>query len=65
MAELILTFPIDGTPVKKETKGFTGKKCMSATKFIEDALGTPEGRKFKSEYYEDTNKEQEQDRLKH
>jgi len=65
MAELILTFEWDGKTIKKETKGFVGKTCMSKTKFIEDALGTSEDRKFKSEYYEeDTNKEQETDRLK-
>jgi len=63
MAELILTFEWDGKTVKKETKGFVGKTCMSKTKFIEDALGTADNRKFKSEYYEDTN-EQEQNRIK-
>ena len=65
MAELILTFPLDGTPVQKETKGFVGKTCVSETKFIEDALGETDNRKFKTEYYEDSNTEKEKDRLKY
>jgi hypothetical protein len=53
MAEMILTFDFDGT-VKKETKGFVGKTCVDKTKFIEEALGDANGRKYKSEYYEDS-----------
>lgn len=49
---MILTFDWDGT-VKKETSGFTGKKCTEQTMFIEEALsGKAKGpRKFKPEYY--------------
>jgi hypothetical protein len=36
--EIILTFNWDGT-VEKEVKGFEGKKCVEATRFIEEALG--------------------------
>lgn len=48
MPEIILTFNWDGT-VEKETKGFTGKACVSATKFIEDALGEAGERRMKKE----------------
>lgn len=41
-----LTFKWDGT-VHKETTGFTGKACVTETKFIEDALGIVKDRKFK------------------
>ena len=54
----------DGKTIHKETKGFVGKECTSKTKFIEDALGTAEDRRFKSEYYESGEKDQERDRLK-
>ena len=64
MAELILTFDWDGKTVHKETKGFTGKECVSKTKFIEEALGTVGDKKFKSEYYDDANTEQNHDRIK-
>jgi hypothetical protein len=33
-----ITFSMDGE-VKIETKGFTGKSCLAASKFIEEALG--------------------------
>jgi len=52
MAEIILTFENDGKTVHKETKGFVGKSCVEETKFLEEALGTPANRKYKSEYYE-------------
>jgi hypothetical protein len=62
MAEIILTFEWDGKTVRNEVKGFKGKKCLANTKFIEDALGTPSNRRFKSEYYvlkeKETQKEQ-------
>ena len=55
-AEMILTFKKDGT-VKKETKGFIGKECVTKTAFMEEALGTSKGRKFKDDYYkEDENR---------
>jgi hypothetical protein len=57
MAKTIkLTFLPDGS-VKKETAGFSGKECISKTKFVEDALGTPGERRFKDEYYDDGEKQ--------
>lgn len=47
--EIILTF--DGDEVKKEVKGFTGKSCVSETKFIEEALGESSNRKLKKDYH--------------
>lgn len=48
---MTLTFGWDGS-VKKETSGFTGKKCTERTKFIEEALGgKTTKRTFKPEYY--------------
>lgn len=49
--DLILTFEWDGKTVHKEVKGAKGKKCLSETKFMEEALGTATNRRFKSEYY--------------
>jgi hypothetical protein len=57
MAEIILTFNTDGT-IKKETKGFIGKTCVSDTKFIEEALGETSDRQYKSEYYDEQVEEQ-------
>lgn len=57
MAEIILTFNPDGT-IKKETKGFVGKTCVSVTKFIEEALGEASDRQYKSEYYDEHVEEQ-------
>lgn len=57
MAEIILTFKPDGT-VKKETKGFIGKDCLSKTKFIEEALGEATDRQYKAEYYDEPTEEQ-------
>lgn len=47
---VILTFK--GDKVIKETKGFTGGKCVEATKFIDDLLKpTATNVTFKEEYY--------------
>jgi hypothetical protein len=51
MSEVTLTFEWDGKTVHKETKGFTGKACTEKTKFLDDALGTVQDRKYKAEYY--------------
>lgn len=51
MPEIILTFNWDGT-VEKQTRGFKGKSCVKATKFIEDALGEAGERKYTKEYYD-------------
>lgn len=67
MAEMILTFEWDGKTVHKETKGFTGKDCISKTKRFEDALGNPGERKLKSEFYEEVHEEEhdEEQRLRY
>jgi len=62
MAEIILTFEWDGKTVRKETKGFIGEDCVNKTKFLEEALGDSGKRKYKAEYYEKA--EREQERLK-
>lgn len=51
MKEIILTVDIDGK-TKLETKGFKGKACLQASKFLEDALGQNILDRFKDEYYE-------------
>lgn len=61
MAEIILTFEWDGKTVKKETKDFVGKECVNQTKFLEEALGTTQERRYKAEYYE-TEKEEQKER---
>jgi hypothetical protein len=62
MAEIILTFDFDGT-VKKETKGFVGKSCVDQTKFIEEALGVVDKRRYKSEFYDEA-KETDRDKIR-
>jgi Protein of unknown function (DUF2997) len=62
MAEVILTFKFDGT-VKKETKGFVGTDCVDKTKFIEEALGVADKRKYTTEYYDGV-KETDQDKIR-
>lgn len=57
MPEMTLTFEWDGKTVHKETKGFQGTDCVTKTKFIEEALGSGGKRKYKTEYYEEQNKE--------
>jgi len=64
MPEIILTFEWDGKTVKKETKGFTGPSCVEKTKFLEDALGKASNRRKKSDYYEEKEKNREEDRLR-
>lgn len=51
MKEIILTVDIDGK-VTVETKGFKGKACLQASKFLEDALGKTTGTEFTPAYYE-------------
>ena len=45
-----MTFLPDGE-VKVQTKGFTGKSCLTATKFLEDTLGKKGETKLTPEYY--------------
>lgn len=51
MKEIILTVDIDGR-TKLETKGFKGKACLKASKFLKDALGESRDEQFKPEYFE-------------
>lgn len=51
MKEIILTVDMDGKS-KIETKGFKGKACLQASKFLEDALGESRDEQFKPEYFE-------------
>ena len=62
MAEIILTFEWDGETVHKETKGFVGNTCVSSTKFLEEALGNTENRRYKAEYYESKEKDREKEK---
>ena len=61
MKEIIVDIGLDGE-VKVETKGYKGKSCTDASKFIEEALGTVTSNKFTPEYYQ---KEQEKNTIKH
>jgi len=65
MPEIELTFEFDGKTVHKEAKGFTGKSCTEKTGFIDDALGKPREHIYKSEYYEEENENEEQDRIQY
>jgi hypothetical protein len=35
-----------------ETRGFSGSECREASKFIEQALGSPTGEKLTAEFYQ-------------
>lgn len=62
--EIKLTFEWDGKTVHKETEGFTGNECVDDTEFIEKALGKTGKRTYTSEYYNESEKENE-DRLRY
>ena len=49
--EIIVTINPDGS-TSVETKGYVGKSCKDASKFIEDALGKVESDKLKPEYHQ-------------
>lgn len=49
--EIIVTINPDGS-TSVETKGYVGKSCKDASKFIEDALGNVESEKLKPEFYQ-------------
>jgi len=51
MKEIILTIDIDGK-TQLETKGFKGKSCMQASKFLEDALGNVTSNQHTPAYHE-------------
>ena len=41
----------DGQP-RVETKGFEGKTCQEASRFIEEALGRRQGERLTPEYFQ-------------
>jgi hypothetical protein len=51
MKEIILTIDNEGR-TSLQTKGFKGKSCMQASKFLEEALGNTTKNEFTPEYYE-------------
>lgn len=51
MKEIILTVDSDGRS-SVETKGFKGKACLQASKFLEDALGKTVKSELTPAYYE-------------
>lgn len=51
MKEIILTVDSNGA-TKIQTKGYKGKSCMNASKFLEDALGEGKDVQYTPEYYE-------------
>lgn len=46
-----ITFSQEGE-VKVETKGFSGKSCLSASKFVEEALGQKGSPTLTPDYYQ-------------
>ena len=54
MKKILVTFSENGE-VKVEAKGFSGKGCLSATKFVEEALGKKGDTKLTSDYYKSDN----------
>jgi hypothetical protein len=58
---LVRVSPFGDTTV--EAEGFQGRGCEAATKAIEDALGRNTGRKRKPEYWNQSNRQQNQQQL--
>jgi hypothetical protein len=56
MEEIIVEIDDEGT-VEVKTKGFKGKKCLAASKWLEEQLGTSGEIKKTSEYYAEETKE--------
>jgi len=52
MSRIIVDVKADGT-VQVETKGFSGKSCLEASKFVEEALGQKISEKHTEEFYTD------------
>lgn len=50
MKTIEITVTPDGQS-KVETKGFSGTQCQQASRFIEQALGTPVKERLKPEFY--------------
>lgn len=49
--EIIVTINPDGL-TSVETKGYVGKSCQDASRFIEEALGKVQSEKLKPEFYQ-------------
>jgi len=52
MKEIILKFSLQTGEVAIEAKGFQGRSCQDATKFLSDTLGKVSDFQKKSEWYE-------------
>jgi len=50
--EIIVEVDFEGN-VEVRTQGMKGKKCLEASKFIEEALGTTTGVQKTADYYAD------------
>lgn len=50
MKTIEITVAPDGQS-QVETKGFSGAQCQQASRFIEQALGTPVNERLKPEFY--------------
>lgn len=50
MPEILMDFLPDGT-VQVKTQGFKGRKCLEATKALEEALGGEVDRKATAEWH--------------
>ncbi|CAB1062151.1 hypothetical protein D1BOALGB6SA_6927 [Olavius sp. associated proteobacterium Delta 1] len=51
MKEIIVEVTFDGE-VRIETKGFTGKSCLSEAQFIKDVLGKETARQLTPTYWQ-------------
>lgn len=51
MKQIKLTFHLDGKTVTKEVDGYQGEKCLSDTKFIDDAIGVAVKTDMKQEFF--------------
>jgi hypothetical protein len=56
MEEIIIEIDDEGA-VEVKTKGFKGKGCLTASKWLEEQLGTTLETKRTSEYYAEETKE--------
>ena len=54
MKNILVTFSENGE-IKVEAKGFSGKSCLSATKFLETVLGKKGETQLTSDYYKADN----------
>lgn len=61
--EMEITIGPDGE-VKIEVIGVSGKTCVDATEFLEEALGEVKDREFTREYYQQGEEVTEKDQLR-